>query len=231
MEIDRGATVSQYLELPSPPAVSTGRLDVTSDPPGARVRLDGVAVGATPLRLPEVAAGQHAIMISNGDQVVQRTVAVAAGATASVFAALPKAAGPTAGWISTTSPVDLQIFEGGRLLGITSAAQLMLAEGRHDLEFVSESFEIRMRRSVDVVSGKTSNLVIALPNGVLSVNASPWADVSIDGRNIGLTPLGNIALPAGPHEVIWRHPQLGERRRVVSIKAQTPTRVSVDFNQ
>ena len=67
------------------------------------------------------------------------------------------------------------------------------------------------------------------PSGWLSVNASPWADVFIDGRSVGSTPLANLAVSIGDHEIVWTHPQLGQRRQTVSVTAETPARVSVDL--
>jgi serine/threonine-protein kinase len=64
---------------------------------------------------------------------------------------------------------------------------------------------------------------------MLFINASPWADVSIDGRSIGVTPLGDVSVAVGSHEVMWRHPQLGERRKTVVVGAQTPVRLTVDM--
>jgi serine/threonine-protein kinase len=63
------------------------------------------------------------------------------------------------------------------------------------------------------------------------VNALPWAEVSLDGRPLGITPLGNISVPIGSHEVVWRHPQLGERRRTVAVTASSAVRVGMDFSK
>ena len=48
---------------------------------------------------------------------------------------------------------------------------------------------------------------------------------------MGVTPLGNIKVPIGSHEIVWRHPTLGERKRVVQVTAKTPVRVGMDFRQ
>jgi eukaryotic-like serine/threonine-protein kinase len=65
----------------------------------------------------------------------------------------------------------------------------------------------------------------------LSINAVPWAAVSIDGREIGETPLGGVELSAGPHEVVFTHPELGQRRQQVTVPAGGATRLSVDFRR
>ena len=70
-----------------------------------------------------------------------------------------------------------------------------------------------------------------LPQGVVNINASPWAEVLIDGRRVGETPIGNLPMSIGPHEVVFRHPQLGEKRQAVSVTLKAPVRLSIDMKQ
>ena len=70
-----------------------------------------------------------------------------------------------------------------------------------------------------------------MPTGYLSLNALPWAEVWVDGNAVGTTPLANLSLPIGSHEVLWRHPTLGDRRQLVIVKAKTPARAGVDFTR
>jgi hypothetical protein len=63
----------------------------------------------------------------------------------------------------------------------------------------------------------------------MHLNASPWAEVWIDGQKVGDTPLGNISLPIGSHEIVFRHPQLGEKRHAVSVTVGVPVRLSVEM--
>jgi hypothetical protein len=48
---------------------------------------------------------------------------------------------------------------------------------------------------------------------------------------MGTTPLGNLSVPAGMHEVVWRHPNFGERRQTVKVSAESPARAGVDFTK
>ena len=63
----------------------------------------------------------------------------------------------------------------------------------------------------------------------MAINAVPWAEVFVDGTRIGETPIGNIAVPIGTHEVIFRHPDLGERRVPVIVKLGEASKVGVDL--
>lgn len=235
LTIEAGVLVSQYVELVTAADQPTGRLDISSDPPGAVVRLDGAVRGVTPLTLEAVEARSHNIALSRGTSTIYRSVRVTPGATATVFAALDAVPTPTAGtvggFVSIAAPFELQVFEGGRLLGTTSAERLMLSTGRHALDLVSDAFQFKTSVVVEVPAGKTATTAVSVPDGSLSVNALPWAEVFVDGRAVGTTPLANLTVPIGNHEVTWRHPQLGERRQPIAVTAQTPVRVGVNFAQ
>jgi serine/threonine protein kinase len=54
----------------------------------------------------------------------------------------------------------------------------------------------------------------------LTVNADPWAYVRVDGKRRGTTPLMNIAVAPGTHEVTLENPALGSSRaRIVELGA------------
>ena len=125
----------------------------------------------------------------------------------------------------------MEVSENGRLLGSSRSERMMLPVGTHRLEFTNESLEFSSARTVQVAAGKTASVAIPVPSGKLSVNAVPWAVVSIDGQEAGTTPLANLTVPIGTREIVWRHPQFGERRQTVVVKAQTPTRIGVDLRK
>jgi len=53
--------------------------------------------------------------------------------------------------------------------------------------------------------------------------------VLIDNKRVGETPIGNITVPIGAHEVLFRHPELGERRMSVTVSVGEPLKVGVDL--
>ena len=233
--VEANSVVSQYVELAAvAPPTTGGRLDIGSEPSGAQVALDGVSKGVTPLSIADVAPGQHRVTVSHGENTVSRTVTVTRGATATLVistAPVAPAAAGAGGWLSIQAPVDMEILEDGRVLGSTRTERLMLPVGSHRIELANAALEFTTTRTVQVAAGKTANVAIALPSGRLAVNAVPWADVSLDGASVGTTPLGQLSVPIGTHELVFRHPQLGERRQTVVVKAQTPTRIGVDLRK
>jgi tRNA A-37 threonylcarbamoyl transferase component Bud32 len=66
-------------------------------------------------------------------------------------------------------------------------------------------------------------------NGMLQVVCRPWAEVSVDGRRVGETPLDLLTLPAGPHLVRFRHPAYEPVERKVSVRPGQTERVVVDL--
>ncbi len=228
LTVDAGRAVREVVDLT--PVVRPARLEVTSDVAGARVSIDGVPGGVTPLVVDGIEPGTHQLAISSGGETVYRRVTVEAGATASVMASVVPS-GATGGWLTFSSPIEMQVIEDGQVLGTTAATRLMLPAGPHRLELVAEAHEFRTTVSTTVGGGRTVNIPVTVPDGRLSINAVPWADVWVSGRALGSTPLANLALAVGDHEVVWRHPELGERRQTVRVVAETPVRVSVDLNR
>jgi hypothetical protein len=228
--ITAGKELSQYIELPK--VTAFGQLQIRTEPAGANVTVDGIPRGKSPVLVESLAAGEHSVVLEAENANVKQTVSVEAGMTASLVVPLASAATePASGWIAVTAPVELQIFEGKRLVGTSQSDRLMMPAGRHDLEVVNDTLGYRQTRSVVVASGKTAAVKLDWPKGNIAINALPWADVWIDGERIGETPIGNLSLPIGPHEILFRHPELGEQRFATTVSLKAPARVSVDLRK
>jgi hypothetical protein len=55
--------------------------------------------------------------------------------------------------------------------------------------------------------------------------------VLIDGKVVGETPIGNLSLPLGNHEITFRHPKFAELRQTALVRSDTITRVSVNLQR
>jgi hypothetical protein len=141
----------------------------------------------------------------------------------------PAPAGSLSGWVRVEVPVAMRIIEDGRLLGTTDVDRLMLPTGEHMLELRSDELGFSTRQLVTIKAGETSIVPVRLPSASLLINAKPWAEVWVDGERVGDTPLGTLMRTIGRHEVVLRHPELGERRVPVVVTLAQPARVSVDF--
>jgi hypothetical protein len=134
------------------------------------------------------------------------------------------------GGVRIVAPVGLDVFRDGTLVG-SSAGPIALPEGVHTLLVSSEPLDYRDEQTVTVKAGQLTELTIALPMGRMNINAVPWASVSIDGRPAGDTPLANIEVPIGAHEILFSHPDLGEQRLSAVVKAGAVTRVSASLRR
>ena len=142
----------------------------------------------------------------------------------------PRSAAST-GRVSVTAPMLMQVFVKGRLVGTTQAGVIVLPVGSHDLEFVSEDTGYRTSERVAVQTGRTARVRLTAPMGLVNINATPWADVWIDNKHVGETPIGNLRVAIGRRDVTFRHPDLGERRIRVIVTLKEPLRVAVDMKR
>ncbi len=138
---------------------------------------------------------------------------------------------PPSGWVAVSAPTDLRVYANGLLLGNSQSGRMALPVGAHQLELVNDALGYRSTRAVQVKNAATASIKIELPDGTLALNATPWAEVLIDGKSVGETPIGNLPIRVGSHDVVFRHPELGERRMVATVTLTAPTRLSVDLRK
>jgi hypothetical protein len=164
------------------------------------------------------------------------TTGVAKPTAARTDAAVPPVAPPVdksmlAGSVAVSAAVPMQVLVRGRVVATTEAESFMLPVGTQELEFVNQSVGYRARRTVTVQAGKTTTLRLEPPSGTVNINAVPWAEVFLDGQRLGETPLGNLQMPIGSRELVFRHPDLGERRATVLVTLKEPARISIDLRK
>jgi hypothetical protein len=134
------------------------------------------------------------------------------------------------GGLRVTSSVQMQVLEDGKVLGSTTGP-IVIGEGKHTIDLVNDTLEFRSHATTVVKAGQITALAIPVPNGHLSINAMPWADVLIDGKAAGQTPLANLSVAIGEHEIVFRNPQFPEQRQIAVVKVDSPTRVSMTFQK
>jgi hypothetical protein len=229
--IRAGSESSHFLEMEAAPAATTAtELRIRTEPIGAAVTIDGKYIGQSPVIVGDLTPGPHTVVLKHEAGTATEQVLIEEGKAASLFVPLTQqSAGTTAGWISVPAPVDLQLFEGGRLLGSSRIDRIMLPAGRHDIDIVNDVLGFSQRHTVRVTEGQVTSIKLAWPTGTLAINAVPWAEAFVDSRSVGETPIGGIQVPIGQHEILLRHPQLGERSVRVTVTTRETARVGVDL--
>ena len=207
-------------ELP-PVAANVGRLVITSQPGGAKVTLDGKPAGETPLTIDAVKPGRHTLAISGAEGTSRRTVRVEAGQVLTLDVPL------YSGFAAISVPFVVNVSESGKALG-TNENPIILGAGRHTLRLVNKELGFNVTETVDITSGETTRVDLD-PKGHANINAAPWAEVWIDGEKAGETPLANVPIRLGVREIVFKNPQFPERKQTVTITANAPATISVDF--
>jgi len=226
LEVAENQTSAQYIELSGATAgVTDPRLPPAAPPPVARGAVERPSPPVTPPARPS--SGQAGARAAEPPARSTPTASRTAAAAAAPGPRAPIAEGVM--MINVPFPVD--VSESGRPLGRITGGPLRLSSGPHTLDLSNAAYEFRTTLAVNIAAGVTTRTPVTLPSGSVSVNAMPWAEVFIDGRTIGLTPLANVPVPIGSREIVWRHPQLGERRQTVAVTAHAPVRIGIDYTR
>jgi hypothetical protein len=238
VEVTTGSTIAHHVDLHSRLAdAGFVRLEFASRPAGAQISVDGAVRGTAPLAIEDLTPGRHEIVLTSADSSGGGRSGDGPGtagpslAITTVVAPTQARPAPAAGWLTVASPEVMQILQSGKLLGTSQSERIMMPAGRHRIEIVSEALDYREARMIEVVGGRTSTIRLDLPDSTIDINAVPWAEVWVDGRRVDETPIGKFPARIGTHEVVFRHPQLGERRQTVVVKRGTPARVSADLTR
>jgi hypothetical protein len=212
----------------TPPASA---LSIESPEPGAQVWVDDRLVGATPLQL-TVDSKVRSIRVLPPAPKPELTAAPSPATPAgdSKETVRPSASTKTGG-IRVSSPIQVYVLDGERVLGSSTEGPIFATAGPHEFEFVNTAIGYRAKRMIDVKPGQVSALAVNVPNGTLNINAAPWASVWVDGSAVGDTPIGNLSIAPGQHEIVFRHPQFGERREKTIVRADGPTRVTANLQR
>lgn len=206
------------------PRKTTGRLELTAEPAGAQVILDGKPRGVTPVTLDDLSPGTHTYELRSPEGSVRRSFVIRAGETAQVSESI------FGGWVKVFAPFEVTVTEGGRLVHLEDGNQIMLPAGRHELHVVNRTLAYDTVHHVEVTPGETVTISIGPPTSTMTINANAPAEVWIDGVHAGEAPLVGRQVTVGTHDIVVRRGDGDERHAVVTVTVK-PFAMDVDFSK
>lgn len=204
-------------------STSTGQLHVTADPAPARVIVDGKPRGVTPLLIENLKVGSHSVVLQNAGGTVEESVSIAAGDTQELSESIYP------GWLTLFAPFDVVVSEHGREIALDEKHQLLLAPGPHDLRLENRTLGYEETRHVEMKPGAVASLSIAPPRSTLTVTTNAPAQVWLDGKLLGDTPLQAVAIDLGAHAVVVKRAGGGQRQINVTVTVK-PVNLDVKFD-
>lgn len=179
---------------------TTGSLSVSSDPGSANITLDGRSIGMTPMVIKDIPAGEHTLGISKiGYSDISQKVMVKGKEVKEVTVTLSAAV--YAVKINST-PDKAEVFWDDASKGITPVTISDVTPGSHKIRISKEGFEDQSE-TIEVktqVTEKTYRLQAY--TGGLNISTEPsGAEVFIDNKSIGTTPVNAGSLIAKQHHI------------------------------
>jgi serine/threonine-protein kinase len=130
-----------------------------------------------------------------------------------------------------TNPPGLWLRVAGLSFGATPTV-VTLPAGRHVLQLRDVRRGINYGHPVTVEAGEKGSVQVRLRKGTLAFKVRPYADVSIDGKRIGLTPLPPVDLYEGVHRIRFVNESLKRSvLRQVRVTAGRRATLTVDMER
>jgi len=179
---------------------------------------------ASPVKAPEITAD-----VTSRRQPAPRTPQAAAPAPPPAASAAPQAGLSGSAMLTVFSRIPLDIHLDGKRIGTTDDGQLLVPPGAHRFELVSRRYNYRGEVSLSLQAGQMMTHTVSLPSGLLRVRGAAGTEVWVEGEHVGALPLADVSVPIGTREVVFRHPQQGERRQMIEVGAGAPAEVTATF--
>ncbi len=215
---------------------------------------DGSALVA-PATVPEIEPGvEHTLVISlDGYVPVTRTLLLTAGQVETITLELERTPlGPNESLlVLTTDPPDSRVQLDSTWYETGSPFEIRVPTREYRLR-VTHAGRRMDERDVELTGGQRTELSITLERervatpphtgsgdphpptpsgpGHITIAATPWCNVSIDGHAVGETPIVEHTLPSGSHTVVCTNPETHASRTVrVEVRAGETTRTRIQL--
>ena len=207
----------------------TTRLDITSQPSGAKVSVDHHERGVTPFTLTDLVPGPHLLHITKaGCQDVFENVVLEKGVVRAVAVTLDPLTGIL---LLTTTPANCEVALKGVSLGTTPLLITTLESGTHRLSILSPGYQTK---EVEVtLNGRTplkQAVSLVSDSGTITLTSDPvGAEVLINGISRGHAPCRVDRIPGGTVNLEIRADGFQSHTRDVTLAAGELQNVDVQL--
>lgn len=205
-------------------------LTVTSQPAGATVQINGRKAGVTPLEVSRLQPGVQVVRIAfDGYKSSRRQVELGFAETGEVHVGLEPIVGKL---LLTLKPRDALVTIDSQVYGEIQS-DLKLAAGTHQLKVEKPGFQpyeskISIHEEVPLEVEVELQPIVA----AVTINSKPGgAQVSLDGENVGKTPLTLEGVSFGQHEVGVRLGGYDRFLTTVEVNSDKPITLSPELVQ
>jgi hypothetical protein len=228
VEIQPGQTTDLVANMS--PRTGSGRLQISSEPGGARTYVDGVYAGITNLVVGHITPGLHEVrVVRTGFEDFVEWVSVQNDSTSKVQASFKPVSETSGGFVVVTSdPPGASVFLDGVFSGMTETGRPLeitnVTPGSHQIYVSSKNYE-DYEAVVVVASGSITPVSVSMnPSpmpqacAMLILTSDPsGADITIDGILQGKTPATIETVCSGTHTYALSLPGYQEYRAPVNL--------------
>jgi serine/threonine-protein kinase len=221
-------------------------LEVSTIPRGAQVIVDGRLIdGVTPLSVPELAPGvEHTVIVRHPDTVEETFTFVKGPGEIErrTLTLRERPLAPDEAWINATvEPSNAIMRVGDRTINTGSPFHVRVQANRVlNIVFSAPGYEATARtvraqpgQTVEIngirLSRPSSTATVDRTPGQLRIGASPWCNVTVDGRAYGETPVNISSIAPGAHTIVCTNPARGTQTRRVTVSPGRLETVRITF--
>lgn len=216
-------------------APATGSVAITAAGPGGakvdglRVLVDGaVKCDSAPCKLANLSAGTHFVSAEAPGYATTaaRAISVERGGDAALHIDLSPTAPLAAAAPAAAAKPEAQATPVAELKAEEAAPRAQPAVAKADKSAKTDKAEKKDAKKDDAKKAVADD---AAGQGTLNINSIPVANVVLDGRPVGSTPLVGLKVSPGPHSVVFIHPEQGRKSAGATVKAGATSTVAVRF--
>ena len=204
-----------------------GSLYIKSEPEGAKIIIDGIKIKNTsPATVEDIPAGSHNVELIKGFLVASKDIEL----TKDQFLTIDLKLKPIKGKIKFLSkPLNAEILLDGRRIGKTPHIETDIEGGEHEIELKRKGYA-SMKFTVTIKNTKMLKIKKQLKQaGALRILCDVEADLFLNGKNIGISPLRMDSLPVGPHKISVEKEGFEKYNDIVHVRKNDTTTVKVDL--